>query len=344
MTSHPFPFALLSLQVPQAPDAGPAAAAADSAIEQLGQTVTNTGQMLLEGQWAAALAAVRGSIIEMAGGILPGLVRAVFVGVVLYGIFVVVYRLSRKVLRQTRHVSPGVEHLLLRTLSVLGLGFIFVVVLSQLGLNVTALIAGLGIAGLALGFAAQDTLGNFIAGVTILLDRPFAVGHFVKVADTYGEVVELTLRSTRIRTLANRIYVVPNVTMVNENLTNYSDGGPDRALRVDIPFGIGYKERPTKARQIVLALVSADARLHKQPAPDVVVTALGESSIDMVLRVYVRDPRNEYAVRFEYLERILEGLREADVEIPFPHLQVFIDEAKGLTGEGVPPIRFATAG
>jgi small conductance mechanosensitive channel len=300
--------------------------------------------MLLEGQWAAAIAAIRLSIVEMAGGLLPGLLRALFVGVVFYGLFVVVYRLSRRVLRRSRHIGPGVEHLLLRTLSVAGLGFILVVVLSQLGLNVAALIAGLGIVGLALGFAAQDTLGNFIAGVTILLDRPFAVGHFVKVDETYGEVIELTLRSTRIRTLGNRIYVVPNVTMVNQNLTNFSDGGPARSLRVEIPFGIAYKERPAEVRAIVLALAAGDGRLYETPTPDVVVTALGESSIDMMLRVHVRDPRDEYAIRFHYQERILEALREADIEIPYPHLQVFIDEAKGLVGEGVAPIRFAPAG
>jgi small conductance mechanosensitive channel len=218
----------MSLQLPQAPGVGGGAAAADSAIEQLGQTVTDTGQMLLEGQWAAALNAIRLSVVQMAGGLLPGLVRAVFVGVVFYALYLVAYRVSRRVLRQSRHIGPGVEYLLLRTLSVAGLGFILVVVLSQLGLNEAALIAGLGIAGLALGFAAQDTLGNFIAGVTILLDRPFAVGHFVKVDDTYGEVVEMTLRSTRIRTLGNRIYVVPNVTMINQNLTNFSEGGPSK--------------------------------------------------------------------------------------------------------------------
>jgi small conductance mechanosensitive channel len=346
MTSNPFSLALLALQLPQVPAAGtgPADPAAGQAIEQLGQTVTDTGQMLLEGQWAAALAAIRLSVVEMAGGLLPGLIRGLFVGVVFYAIYFVVYRVSRSALRRSKHIGPGVEHLLLRTLSVAGLGFILVVVLSQLGLNVAALVAGLGIAGLALGFAAQDTLANFIAGVTILLDRPFAVGHFVQVDNTYGEVTELTLRSTRIRTLGNRIYVVPNVTMVNQNLTNFSDGGPERALRVDIPFGIAYKERPAEARKIVLSLVADDERLYDDPAPDVVVTGLNDSSVDMMLRVHVKDPRNEYQVRFHYLERIREALREADIEIPFPHVQVFIDEAKGLTGEGAPPIRFATAG
>lgn len=333
-------------QVPPIPQADPDAAAdsLNQTLEQIGQSVTQTGEMLLEGRWSEAVHVILSSLIESLAGLLPSVASAIFVGVVFYGLFRFVLGVSQRVLHRSPRVGPGLEHLLVRTLSVAGIVFILILVLSQLGLNVAALIAGLGIAGIAVGFAAQDTLANFIAGVTILLDRPFSVGDYVEIDQTYGEVVELTLRSTTIRTPQNRVLVVPNTTAINRSLTNFSSAGPSRALRVDIPFGIAYKERPAEAREVIVPLVQGDGRILAEPEPHVIVSGLGDSSIDMMLRIYLKDSSHEQAIRSHYTERIREALRDADIEIPFPHLQLFIDEAKGLSGEGAPPIRFAAAG
>jgi small conductance mechanosensitive channel len=336
----------LSLQTPATPQV-PDSIVGDSvgrALEQLGESVSETGRMIIEGRWGDAFARVLDFGLSLLESALPNLLSAIFVGIVFYGIFRFVYRLTRKLLNRSSRVGPGLEHLLLRTFSVAGIGFVLILVLSQLGFNVAALIAGLGIAGLALGFAAQDTLANFIAGVTILLDRPFSVGDYVEIDGTYGRVQELTLRSTRIQTPTNRTLVVPNINMINHSLTNYSGQGRQGFLRVDIDFGIAYKERPAEARAVVLPLVEDDARILDDPGPDVIVTGLGQSSVDMRLRVYLRNPGDEQPVRYAYTERIREALREADIEIPFPHLQLFIDEAKAFTGEEAPPIRIATSG
>lgn len=340
-------FALLALQVPLLPTA-PSPTQGDSAgqsLNELGESVTRTGRLILEGEWSAAFSGLWEGAVEWILAGIPNLLSAIFVGIVFYGLFRVLYRVTRRVLHQSTHVESGLEGLLLKLLTVGGTGFILILVLSQLGFNVTAMIAGLGIAGLALGFAAQDTLANFIAGVTILLDRPFKVGDWVQVDATYGQVTELTLRSTRIRTMGNHLLVVPNTTMINHNLTNYTgdDAGDDRrnAVRVEIAFSIAYKERPAAARDVVLPLVEGDSRIMNSPAPDVVVTELSDSSVNMALRVWIHDPGKEMPVSFHYTERIREALREADIEIPFPHLQLFIDEAKGLTAEEVPPIKLA---
>ena len=133
-----------------------------------------------------------------------------------------------------------------------GITVVLVLILSQLGVNVAALVAGFGIAGIALGFAAKDTLENFISGVTILVDRPFDLGDWVEVDGVYGQVVELTLRSTRVRTLGNRTLIVPNLNMINHSITNLSVRGNALGLRVEIPFGIAYRERPAEARRVVL--------------------------------------------------------------------------------------------
>ena len=225
-------------------------------------------------------------------------------------------------------MDAGLETISMRTLRVLGWSFILVLVLSQLGINVTALVAGLGIAGLALGFAAKDSLENFIAGVTILLDRPFSVDDWVTVSTHYGKVEHITLRSTRIRTPNNQTVVFPSLQMVTQAVVNHTAGEP---LRVDVPFGIAYKERVEDAREVVMGLVDRDD-LRLAPGADhkVVVTGLGASSVDMQLRLFIGDPGDAVAVRCDYVERIFGALKDADIEIPFPHLQLFIDEAKGL--------------
>jgi small conductance mechanosensitive channel len=260
-------------------------------------------------------------------GLIPKLAGALFVFLLFYLIYRVLRTLLRRLLRRSRNIDSGLENLLMQTFRLSALSLIAVMVLSQLGVNVAALLAGLGIAGIALGFAARDTLENFISGITILIDRPFRIGDNIIVEGTFGTVEEITLRSTRIRTLNNEMMVMPNTHMINQKLINHT---MLNVLRVEVPFGIAYKEYPAQARQVVLALTTDDDRLHPDYPPQVVVTSLNDSSVDMRLRVYLNNPKLEVPVRLEYTEKIREALREADIEIPFPHLQLFVDEAKAF--------------
>ncbi|MDX1532126.1 MAG: mechanosensitive ion channel, partial [Rhodothermales bacterium] len=175
----------------------------------------------------------------------------------------------------------------------------------------------------------RDTLENFISGITILLDQPFRVGDNLVVEDTFGTVEEITLRSTRIRTLNNEVAVLPNSQMIQQKVVNHSLLG---VLRVVVPFGIAYKEYPQQAREVALKTTEGDRRLHPDYPPSVVVTQLNDSSVDMELRLFLKDPKLEIPVRFEYIEKVREALRAADIEIPFPHLQLFVDEAKAFEG------------
>ena len=213
--------------------------------------------------------------------------------------------------------------MLLQALRIIGLAFVGISVLDQLGFNLAGLGLGLGLAGVAVGFAAKDTVENIISGVTILLDQPFRIGDTIIIQGTYGTVVEITLRSTRLRTPNNEVMVMPNVQMVNNQLLNHAMLNP---LRVEIPFSIAYKEHPREARQVVLALTEQDARLHPGYLPEVKVAALAESSMDMVLWLFLKDAAHEMALQYEYKEKIREALRKAHIEIPFPHVQLMVDE------------------
>jgi small conductance mechanosensitive channel len=226
-----------------------------------------------------------------------------------------------------RKVDQGMQAIGIKTLRALGLGFVAVVGLAQLGVNVSAIIAGFGIAGLALGFAAKDALGNFISGVTILLDRPFKVGDWVQVGGMYGQVRELTLRSTRILTRNRELIVIPNDHMVNQPVHNQS---ANRVFRVDVDFGVSYREDVDHVRDVVLALVQDDERLATEPEPAVVMTKMNDSSVDFQLRFWLKDAGRSLPLRWEYTEKIRKALAAEDIEIPFPHLQLHVDGADGL--------------
>lgn len=305
-------------------------AAADTslnAIDQIGREVGEAGRLLISGEWELFWTRLYEGLAGLVVDFIPRLLTALFVLILFYSIYRAVDTVLHRVLRRSKRVDRGLENLLSKTYRIVSWIFIVILVLDQFGVNVTALLAGLSIAGIAVGFAARDTLENFISGITILMDKPFRINDFVEIADTYGQVEEITLRSTRIRTLNNQIMVMPNIQMINQKLINHTILG---ILRVEVPFGIAYKEYPHEARDVVLKLTEDDDRLHPDYPPQVVVTGLNDSSVDLSLRLFLADPAKAIPVRFEYIEKVREALREADIEIPFPHLQLFIDEAKAF--------------
>ncbi len=293
----------------------------------IGVDSTKVGDLIVEGRFSDFGQRAVDGLSAAAAELIPNLIGAVLVLVVLYAAYRSVGAFLRRVLRRSKRVDAGLESLLLKTYRILSVLLNIVMVLAQFGVNITALLAGLSIVGVAIGFAAKDTVENFISGVTILLDKPFGLGDVIEVDGTYGIVEDLTLRSTRIRTVNRRVMVLPNLQMVNQKVINFSMHG---VVRVDVDFGIAYKEYPDQARRVVVELTEGDERLHQDFPPAVVVTALNSSSVDMQLRVFLRDAVMENEVRTDYTERIREALRAAEIEIPFPHLQLFVDGAKAL--------------
>lgn len=319
----------LALQLPQDPVIDTVLVdSVGGSLDRIGEGVTDTGRLILAGEWAAVFErAVEGGA-SLLVDFVPSFLSALFVGLIFYALYRAMIGLAGGVLHRSRAVDEGLETISLRTLRIIGWGFIVVLVLSQLGINVAALIAGLGIAGLALGFAAKDSLENFIAGITILLDRPFSVGDWITVEGHYGKIFSISLRSTRMQTPKNEIVVFPSVHMVTKAIVNHTSGAP---LRVDVPFGIAYKESIDAAREAVMGLIDPDdKRLAPGMEHRVVTTKLNDSSVDLELRLFVTDPAFALPARFDYTERIRKALGEAGIEIPFPHLQLFIDEAQAF--------------
>jgi small conductance mechanosensitive channel len=301
----------------------------DQAVDRFSNAFSEAIRLFFEGNWDGLYTHLADGAFYLFGLFTERGLQALAAFLLLY----VIYRLLSITLEQTldraESIEPGLQSLLLKTFRVVAFFFIGTVVLDQFGVDVTVLLGGLGIAGIVAGFAARDSLENFIAGVTVLVDKPFRVGDYIEIDDQYGQVDEITLRSTRLRTVRNRIMVLPNTEMITQRVMNHTKRN---VIRLDIPFGIAYKERPEEAREVLLPIVEGDDRILAEPSPTAVVTEMGDSSVDMSLRFYIRDPSQEVPMRWEYTEKVRETLREADIEIPFPHRQLFLDEAKALKG------------
>lgn len=296
-------------------------------INEINNAFSRAIALFLEGDLDGLYDLLYQSAINLTGLLLSNGVKAALTFLTLYAIYWVIDRTLYQVLDRSSRIEAGLQSLLQRSYQVVAFIFIGAMVLSQLGVNVTALVAGLSIAGIAIGFAARDSLENFISGVTILVDEPFKVGDYIVVDGEYGQVHEITLRSTRIRTVRNEIMVLPNTQMITNRVVNHAK---QNTLRIDIDFGIAYKEVPAEAREVLLPIVEGDNRILPRPEPSVIVTQMADSSVNMKLRFYIADPSKELTVRWEYTEKVRETLREANIEIPFPHLQLFVDEAKAF--------------
>lgn len=200
---------------------------------------------------------------------------------------------------------------------------------AQFGVNLLPILGGLGVVGLAVGFAAQDILANLISGVTLLLDRPFRIGDWIRAEAHEGQVTGLTLRTTRIRTRDNEFVSIPNKEVAGAVVVNLSEGGP---LRLNITVGVAYKERVEEVRRVLLEVMAAHPRVLDTPAPLVLVQELSASSVDVIMRFWVgaEDIATYPVTSMQLREAAKEALQAAGLEIPFPHLQLHIDGARGL--------------
>ncbi|HSL84439.1 MAG TPA: mechanosensitive ion channel family protein [Thermoanaerobaculia bacterium] len=261
---------------------------------------------------------------------LPSLVAAVLVLALFYAFHRMVAGVLRRVMARTR-ADPAAQDIAARLAKYALLSLGVVMAVSQLGINVASLLAGVGIIGLALGLAAQDSLGNLVAGLTILWDRPFRIGDNVTVAGTFGKVQEIGLRSTRIRTVSQLDAILPNKEIINQQILNHT---LNPMMRLGIPLGIAYKEDTREARRVLLAAVEGHELLLDKPEPQVVVTGLGDSAVNLELRVWLRDPYTEREATFAMIEIAKIALDEAGIEIPFPQRTLHLPAGVRVVREG----------
>lgn len=196
------------------------------------------------------------------------------------------------------------------------------VLLADLGIQITPLLTALGVGGLAVSLALQDTLSNFFAGFHLLADRPIRVGDFVRIAEGLeGYVVDVSWRSTRIRTLQNNVVVVPNAKIAQSMLINFDL--PESRVAVPLKVSVSYASDPERVEAILMEEATAAAErlpgLLATPAPLVrLIPGFGEFSLDFTLVIHVARYVEQFPVQHELRKRILARFRSEGVEIPFP--------------------------
>jgi small conductance mechanosensitive channel len=192
--------------------------------------------------------------------------------------------------------------------------------LDRFGIETTSLVAVLGAAGLAIGLALQGTLGNLAAGIMLLIFRPFKIDDFIEAAGHAATVKDLNLFFTVMATGDNVRIITPNSQIWNSSIKNYS-ANPTR--RVDFVFGIAYDADIDKAMAIIRAIVTADSRVQGDPEPFLAVSNLGDSSVDITVRVWTASG-DYWAVRFDTLKAVKERFDAEGVGIPFPSRTLYM--------------------
>jgi len=202
------------------------------------------------------------------------------------------------------------------------MALIVISALGQLGVNTTSFAAIIGAAGLAIGFALQDSLGNFAAGVMLIVFRPFKSGDYVEAGGVAGIVENVQVFATVIRTGDNKEMTVPNGSIMGSSITNYS-AKPTR--RVDMVFGIGYDDDIKRAKQILHDVVSADDRILAEPEPTIAVSELADSSVNFVVRPWANFA-DYWPVRFDITENVKLEFDKHEISIPFPQTDVHVHQ------------------
>ncbi|GAM61149.1 potassium efflux system kefA protein [Vibrio ishigakensis] len=201
--------------------------------------------------------------------------------------------------------------------------------LSQLGINLGPLLTGFGVAGVIIGFALQDTLSNFASGLMILIYRPFDVKDLVQVAGIQGTVSHMSLVSTTIRTLDNQTLVIPNNKIWGDVINNMT---AERVRRVDMVFGIAYEDDFDYAKKIAMDVLEANDMVLKKPEPNVRVHTLNESSVDLIVRPWVKTD-DYWDTYWDVTEEIKRQFDAKGITIPFPQRDVHLNVVNGSAEE-----------
>ncbi|WP_047246350.1 mechanosensitive ion channel family protein [Maribacter thermophilus] len=244
---------------------------------------------------------------------LPNLLLAILLLVVGTYIIRVINKLIRKFFAK-KDYDPSLETFLQSLISIALKILLFVLVITQLGVQSSSLVAIIGAAGLAVGLALQGSLANFAGGVLILLFKPFKVGDFISAQGVDGTVKEISIFTTKLKTFGNQIAIIPNGQLSNNNIINYN---AENSRRDKIDVGIGYDSNIKKAKDILLQICNDNKDIHKDPAPEVYVGELADSSVNLTLRFWA-DNDTFWKAHFYVMEEIKYRFDAEGIEIPFP--------------------------
>ncbi|MGC2063835.1 MAG: mechanosensitive ion channel family protein [Thermodesulfovibrionales bacterium] len=209
-----------------------------------------------------------------------------------------------------------IKSLIVRIVKLLIIGVVGIMALGQMGVQITPLIAGIGVAGVGASLAMQGLLGNLVAGLTIILSKPFIIGEYIELLGVYGQVTDIALFSTTLLHADNSNVIVPNRKIVGEILHNYG-----KVRQLDLSVGITYEADLALSLTTVNNLLQQNPRVLKEPAPVVGIASLGESFILLAIKPWVR-VEDFVSAQAEIYQGVIESFREKKIEVPRPRREI----------------------
>ena len=247
---------------------------------------------------------------------------------VLYAVLIIfvgrwVVKLLLKIIKSALEkttVEETVRIFVANLLNTLLMVIIFIAAINQLGIETTSIIAMLGAAGLAIGLALQGSLANFAAGILIVIFRPYKVGDYIEAGSAAGTVLDIQIFSTVLKTPDNKVVVVPNGTIMDSSIINYTG---QETRRVDIIASCGYEDDIDKVKDILQDILNRDERILEEPEPRIAVSELADNSINFIVRPWVKSS-DVLSVKYSILEQIKKRFDAEGISIPYPQRDVHI--------------------
>lgn len=259
-----------------------------------------------------------GEFLTVFGIKLLGALIALIVG------FWIVSRLGKGVrsMMEKRDLDPSLRSFLASMIAITLKILVIISVLGMVGIQMTSFIAILAAAGLAIGLALSGTLQNFAGGVLLLIIKPFKSGDFIEAQGFMGTVNEVQIFNTILITPDNKKIIIPNGSLANDAVTNFS---AKETRRVEWVFGIAYGDSLKKAKAVLLKLIQEDERILQEPVPFIALSTLNDSSVDITVRVWTK-ASDFWSVFFEMNEKVYETFEKEGINIPFPQMDVHLQK------------------
>ncbi len=244
----------------------------------------------------------------------PKLVTAILIYIIGSWIIKRIIRFARKGMAKSQY-DESLQKFLINLISWTLKIFLILLVVSQLGVDVTTFAAVIAAAGLAIGLALQGSLSNFAGGVLVMIFKPYKIGDLIEAQGVLGAVKEIEIFTTKLITPQNKLAIIPNGAMANGNIINFTAEGK---MRVDTTVGVDYGSDIKKTKEVLLEMLKANPKVLQDPAPSVNVSELADSSVNLAVRPFCK-PEDYWDVYFATVEGSKEALDKAGIEIPYPH-------------------------
>ncbi len=257
-------------------------------------------------------------IVTTIVNVIPNLI----VAIIILFLLIIVWKIIRGILSSI-YRRMSLDKTLQNMITNITKALIFVIgiitILAVFGINISIMLASIGIVGITLGLAAQDALSNIISGIFIFWDKPFVIGDLIEVNGHYGRVDVITMRSTRLITVDGKMLSIPNNDLTNSTVASYTNF-PN--LRVNIHFTVAASENLQKIRTVLFSILEGDEAYLQTPAPEVVLSKLNDYNIELIFRVWIKNEQ-EHIMRSNYLrEKVFNILTKEGINMPFETINV----------------------